>query len=187
MKQFDLQPGAVLLLGVLLFVLQPLEMLVLFLAASVHELGHLLMLWMLEIPVFGLTLAMTGPVLHCEHAAFWFEDLLAALSGPAAGFLLWGCTSSVWPLLGEISLFLSLLNLLPILPLDGGRALSAVLRHPLGETVSDRICAALSLLLCGVMLSGGILAAASGYGITFAVFAGWMAVLACQAHGIVVK
>ena len=173
--------------GILLFSLTPLELLALTLAAAVHELGHLLMLRMLGIRVFGLTLAVTGPVLRCERAAVWYEDLLAALSGPMAGLLLWGSAVSRWPLLGEISLFLSILNLLPILPLDGGRALWAVLRHQFDETIAERICTTVSGLLCGAMLICGFLAAASGYGITMTVFAGWMAVLACQAHGIVVK
>lgn len=187
MKRIDLQPGAVLLLGVLLFVLRPVELLALLLAAGVHELGHLLMLSLLGVPVYGFTLAMTGPVLNCASASLWYETLLSALAGPAAGLLLYVLTGFQWPLLGEISLFLSLLNLLPILPLDGGRTLMAFLLFLFGETAAEKIEGRISAVLCGGMLFGSLLAAAEGYGITFAVFAAWMAVLACQARGIVVK
>lgn len=187
MKRLDLQPGAVFLLGVLLFALQPTELLALFLAALVHELGHLLMLRIMGMQVFGLTLAMTGPVLNCEPAAAWQEAMLSALAGPAAGFLLWMLIRSSWPLLSEISLFLSLFNLLPIIPLDGGRALMAFLSSLLGDPAAETVCGWISVILCIGMLFGGLLAAMEGYGITFAVFAGWLTVLACQAHGIVVK
>lgn len=187
MKQFDLQPGAVLLLGVLLFVLQPMELLALFLAALVHELGHLLMLRILGIRILGITISMTGPVLNCEPGAVWFESVLSALAGPVAGFLLWMLAGSCWPLLSEISLFLSVFNLIPVLPLDGGRMLIACLAFLFGDPAAETVCGWISAVLCVGMLFGGLLAAVEGYGITFAVFAGWMAVLACQAQGIVVE
>lgn len=187
MKPVDLQPGAVLLLGVLLFVLRPVELAALFLAAAVHELGHFWALRFLGIPVYALSFTVTGPVLHCETASNWYEELLSALAGPAAGLVLWMVSVSRWPLLGEISLYLSLLNLLPILPLDGGRALRAVLASFSDFQTAQTISRIMSLLFCGAMLLAGVYAAASGYGITCAVFAAWMTALACQAHGIVVK
>lgn len=182
-----MQPGTVFLLGVLLFALQPMELLALILAASVHELGHLLMLWILGIRVSGITLAMTGPVLNCASGTAWYEEMLSALAGPGAGLLLCCIAASHWQLLCEISLFLSLLNLLPILPLDGGRALHAVLTFLFPASAADSICSMLSVFLCGAMLVCGLFAATLGYGVTTAVFAGWLTVLACQAHGIVVE
>lgn len=187
MNRFDLQPGAFLLLGVLLFVLQPTELLALFLAALVHELGHLLMLGLLGIRVYGFTITMTGPVIHCEPVSIWYEAVLCALAGPAAGLLLWMFCEFCWELLGEVSFFLSMINLLPILPLDGGRAWMAFLSFLSGEQTAKTICSWTSVAFCVGMLLGGLLAAATGYGIPFAVFAGWLTLLACQAHGIVVE
>ncbi len=183
----DFQPGAALLLGVLVFALHPEELAALILAVTVHELGHWLMLRILGVRIYGLTITMTGPVLKCEPLSAWNAELLAALSGPASGLLLWLLTRTHWPLLGEISLFLSLLNLLPARPLDGGRALWAVCSHLFGDVSATVLCNLLRTLLCVTLLCSGIYAAASGYGITLAVFAAWLTVLACQANGIVVK
>lgn len=173
------QPGAALLLGVLAFTLRPAELAALAIAVLVHELGHLLSLQLLGVRVSGVTFAMTGPVIRCDLPTTASGQILAALSGPAAGLLLSLLISARWPLLGEVSLFLSLLNLLPVPPLDGGRAFRVLI----GETA----CHILSALLCGALLLCGLLAAATGYGVTTAVFAAWLAALACQADGIVVE
>ena len=173
------QPGAALLLGVLIFTLCPTELAALALAVLAHELGHLLALQLLGVRVSGVTFAMTGPVIRCEAPSTASGQILSALSGPVAGMLLYLFTYARWPLLGEISLFLSLLNLLPVPPLDGGRALRVI--------VGEKACQILSALLCGTLLLCGLLAAASGYGVTLAIFGAWLTVLACQADGIVVK
>ena len=179
MKGIVFQPGAALLLGVLVFTLQPAELAALCIAATVHELGHLLALQILDVRISGVTFAMTGPVLRCDAPPAASGQILAALSGPAAGILLYLLIRDRWQLLGEISLFLSLLNLLPVPPLDGGRALRVI--------VGENACRMLSTLICGALLLCGLLAAAAGYGVTLAVFGAWLTVLACQADGIVVE
>ena len=45
MKPFRLDPGAALLLGLLLFALRPEELAAVVTAALIHELGHVLALW----------------------------------------------------------------------------------------------------------------------------------------------
>ena len=187
MRQIDFQPGAALLLGVLFFAFRPVELGALLIAAAVHELGHWLMLRILGAQVCAFAITMTGPVLRYEKASSWFEEVLVSLSGPAAGLLLWFVTLACWRMLSEISLFLSLLNLIPVLPLDGGRALRSLLAHFVGDSSAERFCNMLCVVLCGSLLFCGLYAAYSGFGITLAVFAAWLTALACQADGIDVK
>ena len=87
--------------------------------------------------------------------------MLLALAGPAAN-LLWAClgaaVSGAWPspLLYRFigcHLTLALFNLLPALPLDGGRVLKALLesRLPLwGEQAARQISAAFGILFFAV-------------------------------------
>lgn len=110
-----------------------------FAALTVHEAGHILAASCCRLPVSSIELTPFGAVMRIEglDAAPPGQALLIALGGPSSS--LFGCLLS--PLLlrfswmpylfaqdfARFSLLLCLVNLLPALPLDGGRALQAVL------------------------------------------------------------
>jgi Zn-dependent protease len=104
-----------------------------------HELGHALTARRFGLPVRSITLvALGGYTEIAEERSDPVQELLVALAGPAAsaalallGALAWW--ASPWPLVGLAALHLALtntviaaLNMLPCLPLDGGRVLRAV-------------------------------------------------------------
>lgn len=114
----------------------------LFLAAAVlHEGGHLLALRLLGGRVEEVRLRLSGAELRWRGRLSYGGEALLALAGPGAN-LLWAlvCAGAArrWPtdwlyrFIG-CHLTLALLNLLPALPLDGGRVLCALLerRFPL--------------------------------------------------------
>lgn len=97
-------------------------------AAAVHELGHCLALWGLGTRITGLRLGILGAVLETDSRNLSYgREMLAVLAGPAANLL----SALLLTLLGGIRwavpvgahLVLGMFNLLPVRPLDGGRAL----------------------------------------------------------------
>ena len=114
-------------------------------AAAVHELGHWLALRGLGAAVTGFRLNVLGAVLETDGGRLSYAgELAAVLAGPGANLLAalalaaWGGEER-FAVLGA-NVVLSLFNLLPIRPLDGGRALfllASWLAGPAaGETVS---------------------------------------------------
>lgn len=117
-------------------------------AAVVHEAGHAAVLLAfgarlrrLRMDIFGLRLDYGG---RLSRGAL----LCSALAGPAAGLLYafpaMGAADRGVKMSGAISLLLSGFNLLPALPLDGGRALSALCA---ARTVRRCSCTAALLLM----------------------------------------
>ncbi|MCC7540342.1 MAG: site-2 protease family protein [Deltaproteobacteria bacterium] len=126
----------------------------------VHELGHVAALRYLGIPVdapmfvpgFGAFVRLR------QRPASPKEDASVALAGPEAGLLaallsaaLYGITGlAVFGAIARTGAWINLFNLLPVGPLDGGRALRALSRaHRIVLTV---VCAAMLLLTGETML-----------------------------------
>jgi Zn-dependent protease len=102
----------------------------------VHELGHMLVIWKSGLPT-------TAPIFvpFFGAAIFWKEmprdakmEAAIAFGGPVLGtvgtllcygvYVLTG--APLWLALAYVGCFINLLNLLPVLPLDGGRIMAAV-------------------------------------------------------------
>lgn len=118
-----------------------------------HEGGHFFaLLWLrLPLPRFGFT--PLGAVLSTLPFSSYRAELAVLAAGPAANLLtvLFCRIFGVAGTLGEVSLFLAALNLLPVAGLDGGgilRAAVSLLGFPaLGNTL---------LRITGRLLSGGL-------------------------------
>lgn len=179
--------GGALLLGALVFLLDGRALAALVCAVAAHELGHVLALVLLGGRVEGLTLAATGPVLHCASQGSGWRDVLCALAGPALGALAFFLLRQRWQLLAEMSAVLSLVNLLPVLPLDGGRALAAALDR---FACADAVQSAVRALVLAVGVGSGVWCAAKGLGFAPLLFAFWLLVLpgdTCKSPRDVVK
>ena len=106
----------------LMLLLFPLRFLVgVLLAALIHELGHLLALKIAGGRVLSIRLRSFGARIEAAPMSPG-RTALCALAGPAAGAL----TIFAWKFFPELALaglVQTVFNLLPVYPLDGGRAL----------------------------------------------------------------
>ena len=117
-------------------------------AAAIHECGHLLILRLCGAHVFGFRLSVLGAVLETDCARLSYGRELAAIcAGPAANFLaasLFGAAGNPYPALSGANLALCAFNLLPVRPLDGGRALECAVSCAAGPAAGDRIARVIS-------------------------------------------
>lgn len=125
-------------------------------AAAAHELGHWLVLRLLGAEVTGFRLSALGAVLETDSRCLSYGgELAAVLAGPGGNLLaavaLTALGGGRWNAAVGANLLLGAFNLLPIRPLDGGRALwlaAAWLRGPgAGETAARWAGAAASAAL----------------------------------------
>lgn len=123
-------------------------------AAALHECGHILAarlckirLCEMRLGIFGATLTTDGTL--CSYG----KEILLAAAGPATNLLCFFVCASVAqgsPLLESFrlsSLFLALLNLLPIRELDGGRITSCALSLLFSPRVAEATVKVLSLCI----------------------------------------
>lgn len=95
-------------------------------AVLFHELCHYIVVKLCKGNVDIIEADLSGIKMHCDNLSNICR-IVAILSGPLGGFLL--CTlGRSFPRLAVCSFFLSIYNLLPILPLDGGQALKIILK-----------------------------------------------------------
>lgn len=122
-------------------------------AVLAHETGHILALYTFGSRIDTIRLEITGLCMECASLYRPRQNAVCAAAGPAAG-LLWAVTSAQLPgdwaaRSAQLSVGLSLFNLLPILPLDGGRILLAVTGR---ENLTDW-CGRITL---GLMIAGAM-------------------------------
>ena len=129
---------------------------------AIHEMGHLLAIRSLGLRVERIRLELCGLCISYRGECPWWGHVMAAGSGPAAGVvyaLLCRFTQyeADWlTLSAQISLTLSAFNLLPVLPLDGGRIFCLLCEHCLHPQIAGKLIDAVSACVITLMLGAGV-------------------------------
>ena len=132
---------------------------VILLPILVHELSHVLALRLLGLRITGLTLEAGGLCIRYTGACSPAGQILAALAGPLGGaaYALTGLSAVPWlQKSAQLSLLLTAFNLLPLLPLDGGRVFQQLCILALGEERGRMLCRSVSNALLFLLLTGGV-------------------------------
>ena len=152
----DVRPGAVALLAGLYFLLPLRWCARLALAVAVHELGHVAALVLCGAEIYGLRMEGCGLALRCAPPEGAVRTIAAAISGPAAGVGLFCILRGLgYPEGADLSLLYTCVNLLPVLPLDGGRILLGLMTMLLGARTGERIAYRISIAITVLLLIAG--------------------------------
>ena len=145
---------------------------------TVHELGHVAALVLCGTEIYGLRMEGCGLALRCAPPEGTARTVAAAVSGPAAGVGLFCILRGLgYPEGADLSLLYTCVNLLPVLPLDGGRALQAAAAALAGEHAAERLLDVLGLVLPAALMGLGVALFARGMGLALGVFGAWLALL----------
>lgn len=147
------------------------------LACLIHELGHVAAALACGGQMERLRLTVVGAELSFSYRAplSYGQDSLVALAGPAANMLAGGLLYIVGQHLpAALSLGIGAFNLMPILPLDGGRVVHGLLSDRLDPDWADRFLTASAGCLVGLLAGLGVVAAAYYANVTLLLTALWL-------------
>ena len=129
------------------------KLLACFIAAAIHEAGHILAARILHINLTHMRLDVLGARLHTTGRLCSYSAMVGlCFAGP---FINFACFTFLLPFcrqthfLKEIcfaSLSFGVLNLIPIQGFDGGRMVQAALCHFFSESSAEKICSVFSFL-----------------------------------------
>lgn len=152
------------------------ELVVLFLLVMLHELGHAAMASHFGYEVEEVSLLPFGGVARLSYGSIGFtpkHEAAIAIAGPAVNLLLVAMayvmgSFHLWPAsfvhqVIELNVWIAVFNLMPGLPLDGGRVLRAARARTHGYEVATTEVYQLSLWISVFLLALGGAALWSGY------------------------
>ena len=167
----------------LLYCLAPIDkLLAVLLPVIFHELGHILALRLLGLRICRFKIELKGLCLEYRGYTGGLGHALAAAAGPALG-LLYALAASLlaarygnsWlELTAGVSLLLSAFNLLPALPLDGGRILYHLSAALFGERAAARVTDIVSLAVGTALLGLGTYLMFRVFGLALELAAVWL-------------
>ncbi len=192
-RNFYVSAAALAILAALFYLSKPEELAAVLAAVTVHELGHIIALWLLGLHIKGFRAEAKGFCIDYYGYTGALGHAVAAAAGPAAGFVYAYAASkygaelnnSTLCLSAGTSLILSAFNLLPAMPLDGGRIFSQIAYAIWGDRWGGQICKIVSLFTALCLLAAGIWCMVNEKGAALLVASIWLLFYQEERPGIV--
>lgn len=178
-KGVALSPGAILLLCAVYYFEDISSLLALMAAAAAHEVGHVLAISLFGGRVVGLRFDTSGLCMAETGAYTPVQELIILYAGPALGAVpvllcTFAPTSPLTAKTAAVSMVLTVYNLLPALPLDGGRAVKSILSRKIGRQRAERVMYVMGLVFGAALSATGLFLLGNAYGAAL-LFAGlWL-------------
>lgn len=152
-RNVTLEAGAYILLALMVFLLPLKWIFAALLAGLVHELCHVLAIRLCGGRILSVEIGAGGAVIRTDPMDS-LRELVCALAGPLGGLIL--LLFARWlPRTAICAGLQSAYNLLPLYPLDGGRALRCGALLVLPPKTADRFCYLVQIgCLCAIVLLG---------------------------------
>lgn len=147
-------------------------------AALAHELGHLAAMWLTGAELWRVRVTPCGPVIDYRGELTRRQEMGVLAAGPLGGLLFAAFAFIIgtpyFYYTGAIALLATVFNLLPVIPMDGGRLLRCLLEEAVSQRAAETI-----LRICGTVCAAGVFLTGVMAGLPAAAAIGiWMAVLA---------
>lgn len=183
--KFKIEPEAALAASLVYFFSDWTELTATAAAIAMHELGHLAALKLLGLDVCTLKAELGGMCISYCGDGEPAEDIVAAAAGPLTGGIYALAASHAFIATGEswlaisggISFILSGFNLLPIMPLDGGRILAAAFTLLFGEAKADKAVQIIGALCAAALFAWGVCRLALRHDFTVYAAGAWLLML----------
>ncbi len=122
-----------------------------FCAAGIHELFHYSALRIAGFRVIGVRITPNGAKIETDMEAGIFQAV-CALAGPLSGFLMLLVVRH-FPRLALCGCLQSIYNIIPIYPLDGGRAVLSILQTIFEEAKANNIALAIEMMFFVILFA----------------------------------
>lgn len=137
-----------------------------FISIMLHELGHIALACLLKVKVHAVRIIPVGLNAVIDEMPDTGKQLMVYLGGPftnillsAAAYLFGLCFlpgSKVANLIASTNIYLAVFNLMPVLPLDGGRILKTAMADKVGFLPAGRYAKKISLIFAAFIFLLGI-------------------------------
>ena len=125
-----------------------------FSAVVIHEAFHCIALLLCGKTIYQICVGIDGARIIAEDLS-WGQTIFCALAGPMGGLMLILAVEA-FPQLAVCGLLQSVYNLLPVFPLDGGRAFQAGMCLLFREEIAGKMCNGAKILTCLCALTAGV-------------------------------